>query len=731
MTTILERSIGEDKLKISTEGLDLLNNLNKKVMVITILYPCIRTDHEVTIRLVQIEESIICVLDASSLWERALSDESINPENFTLLLCLMLSSLLIVVFPPQDPRLSMDKLSFIRGFLYSFDGDVSRLKSVIGYFPDMIITQFVESSASLASSKQMVETLMKSESGFSTEVAMRNQLREIMTEILPLHEIIPLPLSLPLQSIGSGSESGLESNTSLLSDVNYILSQEDIRRRISDEMCQEVELCGVTLTGPLLAQYVSAIVSQCSDVNHFPLSTVRTEVVTAYIQTLSAAAMTQYEQHMTTMTMTSVSESFSSLSLSDITRIHSQCRARALGMLTGSTGRRWGLARDARKSLQTALRLKLQREMLLSEQRWREHCESVLLDIQTETQTQMHGDIQTQTLRLGESVSAFSELLRYKGILERTVSRYISETTSSQSSPTYSDNNSDSDRALEISSDVLKGFLILQLGILSMQGHQWMEGFKRLVAATEEEIRSKEEERNTLETRHGLQENSLSDGAVSAMEGEVSGLQQTLSTLRLEHAVAAESSQSKLEGLMDRMDRIARLNEQEKNELAQELMSIQHRILKAQDRALDLRQQREVSTTAMHRDLLTGEQDCHVWFKATVSRRHSLLETELALEREIAMKRSEHANVNFNMETQYMRQVEESRVANQRAMCVLREEALKEKEGRATAHELAMTQRRAQLAELEAKYVLMTDAYDRSNEKKACVVNVQIEYSPP
>ena len=152
-------------------------------------------------------------------------------------------------------------------------------------------------------------------------------------------------------------------------------------------------------------------------------------------------------------------------------------------------------------------------------------------------------------------------------------------------------------------------------------------------------------------------------------------------------------------------------------------MKVQKKIEEAQNKALELRQERENQTNSLQNDLLEEERKGHRWFRSTISKQHALLAEELALERQVNQVKSQHMEQVFTMESEHMRNLEKLRSAAQQRRQALRDDTFRQREKQSQEHESNMTALRSRIMELDSKLNAANfDADHRNDEDKGCII---------
>lgn len=697
-------------IKLLPQALDLLKNTNGRIKVVTWLSPKLKSDNErVFLRVYPSSQEIICVLDISNLWDSLLSiDDSI--EAVLLTYCLLLSSSFIVVCPPVDMKITLEKFGFIRGIVNSFDGDMSLLHSSLDKMPALLLLSFVD-NPNTVSSNQILESLTKQENGFSTDVAMRNQLRDMIQELFPNQEGIGIPFA---------------SADLFMNDFSEILQHEDIRNRLYS--AKDPDIQGLVLTASLFSKLTASTAGTVTSYRNLSFSVIKTSLVEPYLQECFDQAVCEYEGSIekgetsnssdgAAVAVAVAEQEYITNILDRVRQTHNTSILRAMNYWQGLFQPGGAVERDIgfkyKEKLLLLLDSRLESRILALEKESLGRCEAIAAELaEALALPSMHPEGRTPELHpdhvLGQgSNSQYNHLLALSSQIESFSSKYHSRTAT---------------RELEsCSAKVLCKYLTKNVQVLLGKAQDWVLAFQSRSDETKERIRSSEGE--IVQLKDNLVEvEAKAAHEVGVGEESISRLRSSLEQLRRTHATVNEAGSSNLEGLMDRLDRAARLNEQEKNELAQGLMAMQHRILKAQDRALELRQQREKSTATLHRDLIDGERSSHDRYKADITRQHELLEEELALERRIALKSTEFSNEMYAIESHHRSELETSQATIHQTLRQLRDVAMEDREARELAHERHLVQKRSELMAVESQLVLMVDAYVRTAEKKPCKV---------
>ena len=117
-----------------------------------------------------------------------------SKETLLLLYALKFSSLFVVVSDPLDTKVTLQKFKFVRGLLDSFDGNVTKMNESYESFPNLLILFFAENNIKKSSS-ELISSFLSIENGFNNDIAMRNQLREMLNEVFITKEAISIPLA--------------------------------------------------------------------------------------------------------------------------------------------------------------------------------------------------------------------------------------------------------------------------------------------------------------------------------------------------------------------------------------------------------------------------------------------------------------------------------------------------------------------------------------------------------
>lgn len=690
-------------INVNPQGIKALKNANGKVKIVTWLSPGSQPEiKQVYVRLYPCSDQTLCVLDISNLWDSLGNDDSI--ETLALSFCLLLSSSFIVVCPPVDMKITLERFCFIRGIVNSFDGNVGLLHSSIERLPKLFLLVFVDNPIT-TTSNQILETLSKQENGFSKDIAVRNQLRDMIQELIPMQEGIGIPFT---------------AADMFMNDFNEILLHGDISHRILS--VKDTNIQDLVMTASFLSILVPAAVETVKDLKTLRLSDVKAALVNPYLEESFKQSIAEYyeciEYLRNNSRKTSSTSSSSSnlteeiISLKRLTDDHNLSTEKAVAYLRSL------FTVDNEKYSEYKQRLLIhvnnifQSHMAILEAESNNRCEAIASELEDVLSLWVEDDKgvcseSVLPIPLGKASNAYHNILSFKSQIESFVSKFQIRTVGTE---------------LEnCRTKILHKYLAKYVHILLVRFQDWLTALEQLTNTSKAKLAFLESEIYRLkEQLVEVEANSAHE--ISVAEESLSKLQAQLDQLRRTHATVNEAGSSNLEGLMDRLDRAARLNEQEKNELAQGLMAMQHRILKAQDRALELRLQREASTAILHKELIEGEKTSHGRYKADISRQHELLEEQLVLERMIAVKSAEYASEIYVLENQHRSSLEMIQAKAQEKLRHLREAASEEREIREVNHERTLSMKRAELMTVESQLVLMVDAYVRTAEKKPCKV---------
>lgn len=153
-------------------------------------------------------------------------------------------------------------------------------------------------------------------------------------------------------------------------------------------------------------------------------------------------------------------------------------------------------------------------------------------------------------------------------------------------------------------------------------------------------------------------------------------------------------------------------------------MKVQERIQEAQNKSLELRQERENQTSSLHNDLLEEERKGHRWFRSTIAKQRALLSEELALERQVNQTKSQQMEQNFSLESEHIRNLEKIRTSSQQKRQSFRDDMFRQREHHSQEHDNHMAALRQRNMELDSK--LSAANYSASESKheedKGCVV---------
>jgi hypothetical protein len=153
-------------------------------------------------------------------------------------------------------------------------------------------------------------------------------------------------------------------------------------------------------------------------------------------------------------------------------------------------------------------------------------------------------------------------------------------------------------------------------------------------------------------------------------------------------------------------------------------MKVQTKIQEAQNKSLELRQERENQTTTLHTDLLEEERKGHRWFRSTFARQHALLSEELALERQVNQTKSQHMEQIFSIDSQHIRNIEKIRTAAQQTRQTFRDDIFRQREKHSQEHDAHMAALRLRNMELDSKLSAANFSQPVHDDKddKGCIV---------
>ena len=152
-------------------------------------------------------------------------------------------------------------------------------------------------------------------------------------------------------------------------------------------------------------------------------------------------------------------------------------------------------------------------------------------------------------------------------------------------------------------------------------------------------------------------------------------------------------------------------------------MKIQQKIEEAQNRALELRQERENQTSVLHNDLLEEERKGHQWFRTAFNKQHALLSEELSLERQVNLTKSQQMEQIFSIDSQHMRNLEKIRMSAQEKKQMFRDEMFRQREKRSHEHEKNISRLRLRNLELESKLrAAKNDNSQQEESEKNCAI---------
>jgi hypothetical protein len=282
---------------------------------------------------------------------------------------------------------------------------------------------------------------------------------------------------------------------------------------------------------------------------------------------------------------------------------------------------------------------------------------------------------------------------------------------------------------------ILTEILKAELEDIIEKSRYWVDGFN---AIFHEAVSSKNANKDTLQKL--LEDDITFDLKLKSEEQEtekiLSELDESLTAQRISQSAELEEKSTRLEVLGDKVDRAARLNEKEKNDLQIDvivfistlnmyilnnnsgvssnfqLMAIQTEIQETQSRSFERRQEREMQTSDMHRGMIEQERESHEWFKGAIQKQHSMLEKELSLEREIGSRRALHMAEKFKIEAEHLHELENIRVAGQNEIQTYKENRFKKREKDFKDHEILLSRYNAQINELDAKLALTSAVHD-------------------
>jgi hypothetical protein len=128
-----------------------------------------------------IAESTICFIDISGLLLQYSKDDIIC--SMILIQLFTFSSLLLFQRYENDSPFLFSNLQFLESTLSVFDGSVTKLKTTFDFGVNLLVQNMSEPKTS-------VEAAIKSESGFSTEVVLRNQSRTFLKTLFHSIEVL-------------------------------------------------------------------------------------------------------------------------------------------------------------------------------------------------------------------------------------------------------------------------------------------------------------------------------------------------------------------------------------------------------------------------------------------------------------------------------------------------------------------------------------------------------------
>mmetsp|Transcript_1775 Transcript_1775/g.2786 ORF Transcript_1775/g.2786 Transcript_1775/m.2786 type:complete len:699 (+) Transcript_1775:51-2147(+) len=697
MTRIV--SIDEDGTpKLSEEGVCGIANLETDEVIVCSWIRSSRHDDGICVHTATVSSGDVMMLDLTA----AVIRTSIESRVAWLILNLIaMSSVVIVEICGSSIDEVMEQFSFLTAILKLFDGDFLKLKNSVSFPP--LVLHGHNSEVSHKDSKKFIDGLLKPESGFSEDALRRNVIRSAIESLFPTKEFI-----CDESTVGSAL-----SSEALMTRINHTpLIRLDCLKLSSRILCK------------CLASFITDRVGTSAVVD----AGIKLQLAERYLLDFEQET---YE----TFIKKCEQDSHSSLPLSLQALL--VYRAKAISIHAKQVATWNNTAVRSRKRLQN----KISEDIFKHEGKMRTtftaQCRKVLKDIynshkpypdDTEAKTSDSGE-----LALGDGANAYTRFLSLKSSIEKTVTSYMSLSTSQILRNAVQPCEFDGSTALSIrevvfeeelnilKSKILHGFLMGHLQEALKTGTEWVNSFDTLQAETSRKKESLKYNFAQLKTEDAELDMAIAQGQRVSAETYRS-LTSSLSTARSSQAQKIEEKQSDIESLVGAVERASRLNEREKAEMTDELMEIQQRIQVAQAKALDLRQQREEQTNALQTNLLEKEREGHKWFRETYAKQHSLLAEELALERLLNQRKNEQMSELFALEGEHLRNVEMLRVEAQREMQELREQNFKKRDILSKDHDATVSVLRMRNIELEGQLMSATDGKSVRSGSEKCAI---------
>lgn len=610
----------------------------------------------------------VLLIDVSSIIN--CSEEETSAAAVILLFSLLCSELLVAYSVPNIPHphsLLEQFVIFHHLLYYSFAGEAQGMCSTLGSTTELLV---LSSEKGIKNTEQAIlSSLLTFEEGYDEEIAARNQLRELLTEIFPKKSGLPVAVH--------------ETTETFLSEL---LSTADVHSKFKEQSFLFSE--GFYSSGILLADYIEKyhlhMKSNSSEGYLTPklLSTWKVECVVVRIKYLCEDLVESYNQAM---------EAASSKinNFDDFESFHRKERAVVISIFNSTVKTYVSQAVSFKKQLQAKIRLRknefvkgLQGHLDVRAQEIYEKNYHILDNVKKQSISQQ--------ITLVDAGSPYSNLVAFKSMLSTYLSTCKLEITAIG---TVSNQ--------DILSEVLHG----EMKEIIEKSHYWVDAFSTLFNQAHN---SREESRLLLQRL--AEEDMQFDVQMKALEAvhekELSKLEETLTSQRILQSTQIEEKSTRLEVIGEKVERATRLNEKEKNELQDDLMALQTDIAEVQHRSLDKRQERETQTDHLHRGIVEQERENHEWFKTSIQKQRAMLERELALERELNSKRSFQMSSKFKTEAEHLHELEAIRTAGLNDLQAFKENRLRKKEKDYKEHEGLLSRYNFQINELDAKLAL-------------------------
>ena len=447
----------------------------------------------------------------------------------------------------------------------------------------------------------ILNSFLKYEEGFEEDALTRNQLRELVRS------------TFPRRSAKQSREPAVDNI------LDGLLFNGDIIGTLEEKGCQFSD--GYNTSGSLLAQFLEVVTSQVGrggisgQITVDNVSTWKGECVMVHMKHLCSELVETYAERMATYEDTT--------GLDDFGAVHKAERGAVMEVFKGTVHSLVSATISMKKELQRGIREKKSEKLA--------RIKAIVFDQVKEIYEKhktllVKPNVEDMKMTLVDAGSPYSNLVAYKAAL----ANYLS--TCKADAAELSKGADDAGVACDIIVGELKD--ILEKSISWVNAYDILFHESMGVLETNSELHSQLLEEDAKFDAELKEDQARTNAELEKLEG-------ALTVARIKQSSELEERSTKLAVLGDKVERAARLNEGEKNELQVTLMNIQKDIEEVQGQIYEKSQQRENTTDEIHRGMLKDEQDNHGWFKAMIQEQHDLLEKELAVEREIAKTREQ------------------------------------------------------------------------------------------